>query len=82
MTDAPRRKLGRPPIYGAKLKARTVKLDEATVEKAKALGGTNLSEGIRRAVAEANPLQAPVPAPAGTPGASPADTVPQLPGPR
>lgn len=53
MTTEPKRKAGRPTLYGAKLKARTVKLDDATVEKAKAIGGDNLSEGIRRAVAKA-----------------------------
>lgn len=45
---------------GLELKARTVKLSDETVERAKALGAGNLSEGIRRALslaanAEADP---------------------------
>lgn len=39
---------------GLELKARTVKLSDETVERAKALGDGNLSEGIRRAL---SPLQ-------------------------
>lgn len=50
-----KRKAGRPTLYGVKLKARTVKLDDATVERAQLLGDGNLSEGIRRAIAQANP---------------------------
>ncbi len=36
--------------HGQGLKARTVKLSDETVERAKALGEGNLSEGIRRAL--------------------------------
>lgn len=52
-----KRKAGRPPIYGVRLKSRTVKLDEATLDRAREIGGGNLSEGIRRAVEKANPHQ-------------------------
>ena len=45
-TDAPIKRAKR----GLELKARTVKLSDETVERAKALGGGNLSEGIRRAL--------------------------------
>jgi hypothetical protein len=38
---------------GLELKARTVKLSDETVERAKALGDGNLSEGIRRALSPA-----------------------------
>lgn len=53
MTEEEKRKAGRPLAYGVKLKARTVKLDDATVERGKVLGNGNLSAGIRLAVAKA-----------------------------
>ena len=45
------KKPGRPLTGETKMMPRTVKLDDATVERGRALGGGNLSLGIRRALA-------------------------------
>lgn len=43
--------MGRPPLYGGRMRAYNVRLDEATAEQLRVLGEGNLSEGIRRAAA-------------------------------
>ena len=48
-----RKPMGRPPIAGEPLKQHNVRLDPETVEKAKRLGGGELSAGIRLAVKRA-----------------------------
>lgn len=41
--------MGRPPLYGAAMRARNVRLDDQTVAILRELGDGELSEGIRRA---------------------------------
>lgn len=65
MTDAPRRKLGRPPSLAPKLTSISVTLDAETIARAQALGNGSVSAGIRaafsRPVARAgDPLPEPV----------------------
>ncbi len=66
--------------HGQGLKARTVKLSDETAELGRALGGDNLSEGVRLAIHHLSQVRGPV-APASL-DASPADAVQPLPEPR
>ncbi len=58
--------------HGQGLKNRTVKLSDETVRLGRALGGDNLSEGVRLAIHHLSQVRGPA-APASS-GASPADT--------
>jgi hypothetical protein len=70
----PKRKAGRPPSLNTKLQRVAVTLDEATIERGRALGNGSLSQGIRAAL---NPR--PVAAPSLAPDASPGDSAQRKP---
>jgi hypothetical protein len=64
-----KRKAGRPTVTGKRLQRVAVTLDDATIERGRALGNGSLSQGIRAAL---NPR--PVAAPSLAPDALPADS--------
>jgi hypothetical protein len=53
-----KRKAGRPPVAGQRLQRVAVTLDEATIERGRALGNGSLSQGIRVAL-NPRPVDAP-----------------------
>ena len=66
------KKPGRPLTGETKMMPRTVKLDDATVERGRALGEGNLSLGIRRAL---SPRQDAAPVSQSSPDSSPPGSV-------
>lgn len=62
MTDAPKRRPGRPRILATGDKRRTVTFDPDSLAKARELGAGNINAGVRYALANCPPKPAAVPA--------------------